>query len=197
VKAGTIQFEWNFTTNHLTTGWQYFITKAGWNANLTLTRASFETTTPFCTVSMTPPAQPPMSGVTRTCTLPSRAAGSYHVVIAVWTVDNADWAFYNVMDVKYGSTTPTAPVAPIAPVPRPVPVPVPVPVPTMVVVPTPVSAINVCASGLGLAAVDHCTAFVYCVNGHVLANSRTSCAAGTLFSNAIQVCDWKANVACA
>jgi predicted carbohydrate-binding protein with CBM5 and CBM33 domain len=196
VEAGTIQFEWNFTTNHNSTGWQYFITKAGWNANVPLTRAAFETTTPFCTVNMPSfGAQPPMGGVAHTCILPSRATGSYHVVLAVWTIADTYRAFYNVIDVKYGSTMPTAPVAPIDPVPRPVPV--PVPVPTMVVVPTPVSATNVCASGQGLAAVDQCTAFVYCVNGQVLANSRTPCAAGTLFSNAVQVCDWKANVVCA
>jgi hypothetical protein len=149
-------------------------------------------------------AQPPMSGVTHTCTLPSRAAGSYHIVYAVWTVHDTSMAFYNMIDVQYGGSSPTAPIS-TAPVPRPVPVPVPaprpvpvpVPVPTMVVVPTPVSPTNVCASGQGLAAVDQCTAFVYCVNGQVLANSRTPCAAGTLFSNAIQVCDWKANVVCA
>jgi hypothetical protein len=97
---------------------------------------------------------------------------------------------------KY-STSPVVPtpVAPIAPIPVPVtvPVPAPIPVPTMV----PPAVTNVCASGQGLAAVDQCTAFVYCVNGQVLANSRTPCAAGTLFSNAIQACDWKANVVCA
>jgi hypothetical protein len=95
---------------------------------------------------------------------------------------------------KY-STSPVVPT-PVAPV-APIPVPVPVPVPASMPVPTPVSATNVCASGQGLAAVDQCTAYVYCVNGQVLANSRTLCTAGTLFSNAIQVCDWKANVVCA
>jgi hypothetical protein len=87
--------------------------------------------------------------------------------------------------------TPDAPIAPI-PVPVPVPVPAPMPVPTML----PPAVTNVCASGHGLAAVDQCTAFVYCVNEQVLANSRTPCAASTLFSNAIQACDWKANVVC-
>jgi hypothetical protein len=94
---------------------------------------------------------------------------------------------------KY-STSPVVPT-PVAPVPVPVPVPAPMPVPTPVVVPAPVVS-NVCASGQGLAAVDQCTAFVHCVSGQVLANSRTPCAAGTLFSNAIQVCDWTANVVC-
>jgi hypothetical protein len=60
-------------------------------------------------------AQYPMSGVTHTCTLPSRAAGLYHVVLAVWTISDTDKAFNNVNDVVYGSTLPNAPVAPVAP----------------------------------------------------------------------------------
>jgi hypothetical protein len=49
-------------------------------------------------------AQSPMSGIIHTCTLPSRAAGSYHVVLAVWTISDTDKAFNNVIDVVYGST---------------------------------------------------------------------------------------------
>ena len=44
-----IEFNWWYTAGHLTTRWQYFITKAGWNPNQPLTRDTFELT-PFCTV---------------------------------------------------------------------------------------------------------------------------------------------------
>jgi hypothetical protein len=48
ITAGHQEFTWNFTANHATRHWRYYITRGGWNPNQPLSRAAFEAT-PFCT----------------------------------------------------------------------------------------------------------------------------------------------------
>ncbi|MCR2802928.1 lytic polysaccharide monooxygenase [Paenibacillus soyae] len=109
ISGGQKTFTWKFTANHATTSFRYFITKATWNPNSPLTRDQFELT-PFCTVNYGG-AQPPMT-YSHTCNVPTDRSG-YHVILAVWDVDNTANAFYNAIDVQFGAPTdPTAPTAP-------------------------------------------------------------------------------------
>jgi len=69
LQSGQNNFTWNFTANHVTRQWRYYITKQDWNPNARLSRASFDLT-PFCTVDggmRQPPSQ-----VTHSCTVPQR-----------------------------------------------------------------------------------------------------------------------------
>ncbi|WP_455925169.1 lytic polysaccharide monooxygenase [Pseudomonas putida] len=99
-----IAFDWRFTTAHSTTGWEYFITRVGWNPNEPLTRASFDLT-PFCTVAFDggfptggSNANPGDLAQKHQCTLPADRQG-YHVIYGVWTVNDTANAFYNAVDV--------------------------------------------------------------------------------------------------
>lgn len=100
----TIDFDWYYHAAHLTTGWEYFITKADWNPGQPLSRASFELT-PFCTQSGG--AVAPIDGAAgghgparekHRCTLPNDRSG-HHVILGAWTVADTAAAFYNVVDV--------------------------------------------------------------------------------------------------
>ena len=135
VGAGPMNFDWTFTANHVTRDWKYYLTNPGWNSNAPLARSSFDLN-PFCTVSGNQ-AQPPFS-VTHACSLPSRAAGEYHVILAVWDIGDTVNAFYNCLDVQFSG----AAVAPVVPAPAPsTPAPPPTPAPpTEVIDPAPVPA---------------------------------------------------------
>lgn len=103
MQAGAFTFEWQFTANHATRHWRYFITKADWNPNQKLSRAAFEPA-PFCTVDgelKQPPAH-----VSHNCTVPQRSG--YQVILAVWQIGDTTNSFYNVIDVlfKDGGTPP-------------------------------------------------------------------------------------------
>lgn len=198
VQEGPLDFTWKFAANHRTTGYEYFITKVGWNLDAPLTRAQFDLT-PFCTVNGGG-TRPPITGVTHNCNLPAR--DGYHVILAVWTIDDTAAAFYNVNDVQFGGVNPPSTPTPTPPTP-----PSPVAAPTLAPVnapsgpsgptPTPPPPGDVCSTDLALEAVDDCTAFVYCVNGAVYPNSKVACASGLLFDNGSQICDWASNVDCA
>ncbi|QHG67479.1 N-acetylglucosamine-binding protein GbpA [Pseudomonas putida] len=104
IKQREIAFNWHYTEGHKTTGWEYFITKTGWNPNAPLGRDAFEPT-PFCTVDgQGKPARgegQPTSGpalVKHQCTLPAGKSGQ-HIILGAWTIGDTAFAFYNVMDV--------------------------------------------------------------------------------------------------
>ncbi|BBH43836.1 N-acetylglucosamine-binding protein GbpA [Pseudomonas sp. KU43P] len=104
IKGGAIAFDWYYSEGHNTTGWEYFITKAGWNPNAALSREAFEST-PFCKVDgHGKPARGegvPTNGPApekHRCTLPADRVG-HHVILGIWTISNTPAAFYNVMDV--------------------------------------------------------------------------------------------------
>lgn len=99
-----VAFDWYYEVGHVTTKWEYFITKNGWNPNAALSRESFELV-PFCEVDgHDKPARgegQPMKGPAlekHQCTLPADRSG-HHVILGVWTVGDTAAAFYNVMDV--------------------------------------------------------------------------------------------------
>lgn len=95
IEGSDLDISWQFTANHRTRDWRYFITRAGWDQDASLSRSSFETE-PFCRVdghSMIPEKE-----VTHRCDLPADREG-YHVILAVWDIGDTENSFYNVMDV--------------------------------------------------------------------------------------------------
>lgn len=104
IQAGPNSFNWQFTANHATRNWRYYITKQDWNPNQKLTRASFELT-PFCMVDGQM-QRPPMQ-VSHSCNVPQRTG--YQVILGVWEIGDTVNSFYNVVDVlfKDGATQPS------------------------------------------------------------------------------------------
>jgi len=103
IQAGPNSFNWQFTANHVTRNWRYYITKQDWNPNQKLTRASFELT-PFCVVDGQM-QRPPMQ-VSHSCTVPQRTG--YQVILGVWEIGDTVNSFYNMVDVMFkdGTTPP-------------------------------------------------------------------------------------------
>lgn len=108
VSSGPMSFSWTFTANHVTKGWRYYITKPGWNPNVRLSRAAFETQ-PFCQADGGM-RQPPKL-VTHQCQLPARSG--YHLVLGVWEVGDTPNSFYNLVDLMFsdGGSTPNPPAS--------------------------------------------------------------------------------------
>ncbi len=102
MKAGLQGFSWSFTANHATRNWRYYITRADWNPNVKLSRASFEST-PFCQVDGG--GRQPPSTVTHSCNVPARSG--YQIVLAVWEVADTSNSFYNLLDLQFDGTPPT------------------------------------------------------------------------------------------
>ncbi|WP_424213658.1 lytic polysaccharide monooxygenase auxiliary activity family 9 protein [Streptomyces sp. BI20] len=90
-------FRWQFTANHATTDFKYYVTKDGWNPNKKLTRADLEPQ-PFLTVAYNG-QRPPMT-FSHQGNLPSGKSGR-HLILAVWTVADTTNAFYSCSDVKF------------------------------------------------------------------------------------------------
>ncbi|EKT56176.1 lytic polysaccharide monooxygenase [Providencia sneebia] len=90
-----LTFQWRLTALHETNKWEYFITKANWQPNQPLTREQF-VLKPFCQFNK---VEIPNSIVKHQCILPKENKG-YHVILAVWTINNTVNAFYQVIDVN-------------------------------------------------------------------------------------------------
>jgi predicted carbohydrate-binding protein with CBM5 and CBM33 domain len=93
----TYTFRWQFTAQHATTDFRYFVTRQGWNQNHALSRSDLNLT-PFLTVpydGRRPPATLSHSG-----TLPTGLSG-HHVILAVWTIADTGNAFYACSDVTF------------------------------------------------------------------------------------------------
>ncbi|KIS66448.1 uncharacterized protein UMAG_05439 [Mycosarcoma maydis] len=99
--SGVHSFSWTFTAQHATTDFKYFITKANWDSSKTsgLSASDLESD-PFLTVSMNGKAPPRTMNHDLSKAMPSRSG--YHVVYAVWTVDNTANAFYQCLDLDFG-----------------------------------------------------------------------------------------------
>lgn len=90
-------FRWQFTVQHATTDFKYYVTRPGWNQNHNLARSDLNLT-PFLAVpynNQRPPATLSHSG-----TLPSGLSG-HHVIVAVWTIADTGNAFYACSDVTF------------------------------------------------------------------------------------------------
>lgn len=112
IKDRNTEFSWFYTAAHKSTKWQYFITKAGWNPNLPLTRDDFDAT-PFCSVEGG--GGVPIDGAAggngpaakkHACVIPADRSGQ-HVILGAWTVDDTAAAFYDVVDVNITAEGPT------------------------------------------------------------------------------------------
>ncbi|MFG2984682.1 lytic polysaccharide monooxygenase [Streptomyces sp. NPDC048258] len=90
-------FRWQFTANHSTTDFKYYVTKNGWNGTKALTRADLEPQ-PFLTVAYNG-ARPAMTTVHQGA-MPSGRTGR-HVILAVWTINDTANAFYACSDVQF------------------------------------------------------------------------------------------------
>lgn len=94
ISNSQLDFSWRITARHKTTKWEYFITKPNWDPNQPLTRAQL-VLEPFCQFHK---IAFPNSVVKQHCKLPSENKG-YHVVLAVWTINDTSNAFYQVIDL--------------------------------------------------------------------------------------------------
>ncbi|MFD4246734.1 lytic polysaccharide monooxygenase [Streptomyces sp. NPDC058525] len=90
-------FRWQFTANHSTTDFKYYVTKNGWNGTKALTRADLDPQ-PFLTVAYNG-ARPAMTTVHQGA-MPSGKSGR-HLILAVWTVNDTPMAFYACSDVQF------------------------------------------------------------------------------------------------
>ncbi|MFE8946350.1 lytic polysaccharide monooxygenase [Streptomyces sp. NPDC007856] len=93
----TYTFRWQFTAQHATTDFRYFVTRQGWNQNHALSRSDLNLT-PFLAVpydGRRPPATLSHSG-----TLPTGLSG-HQVILAVWTIADTGNAFYACSDVTF------------------------------------------------------------------------------------------------
>ncbi|MFJ3924864.1 lytic polysaccharide monooxygenase [Streptomyces sp. NPDC090022] len=90
-------FRWQFTANHSTTDFKYYVTKNGWDPSKPLTRASLESQ-PFLTIAYNG-ARPPMT-FSHQGALPSGKTGR-HLILAVWTINDTANAFYACSDVQF------------------------------------------------------------------------------------------------
>ncbi|AUB54247.1 lytic polysaccharide monooxygenase [Enterococcus mundtii] len=108
LNTGPNTFTWRYTQSHSTTKWHYYITKADWNPNDQLDRSDFELLTTINHGGAQAATNPSHS-----VNIPNDRLG-YHVVLAVWDVDDTAMAFYQVIDVnlKGDSAIPVAPTAP-------------------------------------------------------------------------------------
>ena len=97
-------FSWTFTAQHATTDFKYFITKPDWNSTTTegLTASEFESD-PFLVVPMNGKPPPRTMNHDLGKNMPTRTG--YHVVYAVWTVNNTANAFYQCIDLTFGGNS--------------------------------------------------------------------------------------------
>lgn len=106
VNAGELfQVSWAYSAIHLTRRWNYFFTRDGWDPQLPLSRAQFESE-PFYTVQLN--EQPfwshnaalrPPQPTNHQFQLPNKSG--YHVMLAVWEVADTGNAFYQVVDLDF------------------------------------------------------------------------------------------------
>ncbi|PRX68736.1 chitin-binding protein [Cohnella sp. SGD-V74] len=99
LKGGKNTFSWQFTANHSTKQWRYYITKKGWDPNQPLTRDQLEAE-PFCTVDGG--NKRPDMQVSHECNVPADRTG-YHVILSVWDIADTANAFYQAIDVNLGT----------------------------------------------------------------------------------------------
>ncbi|MBB1269118.1 N-acetylglucosamine-binding protein GbpA [Shewanella sp. SR44-3] len=102
ITSGWNAFTWQFTANHVTRNWRYYLTKQNWDQSQALSRASFDLA-PFCVVDGAM-VQPPKL-VTHNCYVPEGHSG-YQVILAVWEIGDTSNSFYNAIDVNLGTNVP-------------------------------------------------------------------------------------------
>lgn len=107
ISTGVMSFIWKYTAYHKTRKWHYYMTKPGWNPNKPLARADLE-----LIGEVQHNGTPPTDNTPHYINIPQNRQG-YHVIVAIWDIDDTVNAFYNVIDVNV--TSATGPVAPSVP----------------------------------------------------------------------------------
>lgn len=92
--GGLNDITWYITAQHRTTKWHYYITKKGWNPNAPIKRSDLELIGTFENGG-----KQPERSVTHKVNVPTDRSG-YHVILAVWDIDDTANAFYQVIDVN-------------------------------------------------------------------------------------------------
>ena len=102
--SGWQDFTWQFTANHVTRNWRYYLTRQDWDSTAPLTRDSFDLS-PFCVIDGNM-VQPPKL-MSHQCYVPEGRSG-YQVILAVWEIGDTDNSFYNMIDVQFdGASVPS------------------------------------------------------------------------------------------
>ncbi|MBA0960742.1 lytic polysaccharide monooxygenase, partial [Enterococcus gallinarum] len=94
LSTGPTKFTWSYTAAHKTAKWHYYITKNNWNPNKPLSRDEFQ-----FIGEVDGHGKDADTNLTHTITIPSDHLG-YHVILAVWDVNDTSNAFYNVIDAN-------------------------------------------------------------------------------------------------
>lgn len=100
ISTGVNTFEWKFTANHKTDKWSYYITKNDWNPNQPISRNQFEQI-----AVIDGHGEPSNLNSSHKVTIPNDRSG-YHIILAVWDIDDTSNAFYNVIDVNIDNLSP-------------------------------------------------------------------------------------------
>lgn len=112
VKPGQpLKIKWQFTANHKSKHFKFYITKPDWNPDKPLTRSSFEDQPLNCynpQPAWVAPNQPPKDGLTFTCTMPNRSG--YQIIMAEWDVYDTAASFYNLIDLDFTNDKPAGTV---------------------------------------------------------------------------------------
>ena len=99
IKAGWNKFSWQFTANHITRNWRYYLTRQRLESKSSFKPCDFDfDLAPFCVVDGGM-VQPPKL-VTHDCYVPEGRSG-YQVILAVWEVGDTTSSFYNAIDVNW------------------------------------------------------------------------------------------------
>lgn len=108
IATGINTFTWEYTANHATSKWHYYMTKPGWDQNAKLTRSEMEL---IGTVEHDGSSS--STNLSHQVNIPKDRNG-YHLIYAVWDIADTSNAFYNVIDVnvKGDSPIPKIPDAP-------------------------------------------------------------------------------------
>ncbi|HGH4033754.1 TPA: lytic polysaccharide monooxygenase [Enterococcus faecium] len=94
VNTGPNSFTWHYTAAHKTSKWHYYMTKQVWDQNAPLSRDSLE-----LIGEVKHDGSLSTNNLTHTINIPEEKTG-YHVILAVWDVEDTTNAFYNVIDVN-------------------------------------------------------------------------------------------------
>lgn len=95
IRTGNLDVTWTYTALHSTTKWHYYITKPSWDPDQPLSRDSFEKI-----AEISHDGSLPIVGETHSIHIPENRIG-YHVILAVWDIENTPNAFYNVIDTNF------------------------------------------------------------------------------------------------
>jgi len=101
VSAGqTFEMTWKFTKAHKTRGYNYWITKDGWDQSKRLCFDQLEPV-PFCKEHYTPPIPEGETPLETSVILPHKTG--YHLLIVAWIISNTNKAFYQTFDLDFDS----------------------------------------------------------------------------------------------